>query len=123
MHVGEVRLFLLDTNCENNSPEDRQLSARLYTADSEQRIQQEFVLGVGGVRLLRALGINPTVWHANEGHTSFMMLERVREEIARGGSFEQAARRVNATTIFTTHTPVPAGNDIFSTALVEKYQM
>ena len=121
VHVGEVRLFLLDTNCENNSPEDRQLSARLYTADREQRIQQEIILGVGGVRLLRTLGINPTIWHANEGHTSFMMLERLREEIAQGVPFDMAAKHVRSTTIFTTHTPVPAGHDVFSAALVEKY--
>ena len=121
VHVGEVNLYLLDTDCEQNSPEDKLLSARLYTADREQRIQQEFILGVGGVKLLRFLGINPTVWHANEGHTSFMMLERMREEIASGVSQEQAAQRVRSTTVFTTHTPVPAGHDMFSSALVEKY--
>jgi glycogen phosphorylase len=121
VHVGEVRLYLLDTNCDENSPEDRQLSARLYTADREQRIQQEFILGIGGVRLLRALGINPTVWHANEGHTSFMMLERILEETKKGVPFNQAVDRVRSTTIFTTHTPVPAGHDVFSVDLVEKY--
>ncbi len=121
VQVGQVNLYLLDTNCAENSPEDRQLSARLYTADREQRIQQEFVLGIGGVRVLRALGINPTVWHANEGHTTFMMLERIREEMAKGLGFNQAAERVRGTTIFTTHTPVPAGHDTFPTDLVEKY--
>jgi starch phosphorylase len=121
VRIGEVRLYLLDTNCEENSPEDRQLSARLYTADREQRIQQEFILGIGGVRLLRALGINPTVWHANEGHTSFMMLERILEETKKGIPFHQAVDRIRSTTIFTTHTPVPAGHDIFTVDLVEKY--
>jgi starch phosphorylase len=121
VHVGEVSLYLLDTNCEENSPEDRQLSARLYTADREQRLQQEFILGIGGVRLLRVLGINPTVWHANEGHTSFMMLERILEKTQKGVPFDQAIEQIRSTTIFTTHTPVPAGHDIFSVDLVEKY--
>lgn len=121
VHIGSVTLYLLDTDCEENSPQDRLLSARLYTADREQRLQQEYILGIGGVRLLRALGINPTIWHANEGHTSFMMLERVREEMAKNLSFEEAARRVRGTTIFTTHTPVPAGHDTFAVDLVEKY--
>jgi len=121
VHIGEVDLFLLDTDCEGNSPQDRLLSARLYTADREQRLQQEFVLGIGGVRLLRTLGINPTIWHANEGHTSFMMLERTREEMTKGKSLDQAARSVRAATIFTTHTPVPAGHDTFAAGLMEKY--
>ena len=121
VHIGKVNLYLLDTNCEENSPEDRNLSARLYTADREQRIQQEFILGAGGVKLLRVLGINPTVWHANEGHTSFMMLERIREKVVSGIPFEQALEDVRSTTIFTTHTPVPAGHDMFTTDLVEKY--
>jgi glycogen phosphorylase len=121
VHVGEVNLYLLDTDCKENSATDRQLSARLYTADREQRIQQEFVLGVGGVRLLRMLGIKPTVWHANEGHTVFMMLERAREEVKAGVPFQQALDHVRETTVFTTHTPVPAGHDVFPSALVEKY--
>ncbi len=119
--VGQVNMYLLDTNCEGNSLEDRQLTARLYTADREQRIQQEFILGIGGVRILRALGLNPTIWHANEGHTSFMMLERLREEIASGQDFNQATEKIRNTTVFTTHTPVPAGHDVFPADLVEKY--
>ncbi|MBI4303962.1 MAG: alpha-glucan family phosphorylase [Chloroflexi bacterium] len=119
--VGCVNLYLLDTNFAENSPQDRQLSARLYTADREQRLQQEIVLGIGGVRVLRALGLNPTVWHANEGHTAFMTLERVREEVEKGFSFSEAVEKIQATTIFTTHTPVPAGHDIFTPQLVEKY--
>ena len=121
VRVGRVNLYLLDTNIEGNAPEDRQLSARLYTADREQRIQQEIVLGIGGVRVLRALGISPAVWHANEGHTAFMMLERVKEEVEGGASFPEAIRRVQATTVVTTHTPVLAGHDVFLAQLVEKY--
>jgi len=121
VRLGRVNLYLLDTHIEGNEPQDQQLSARLYTADREERIQQEIVLGIGGVRVLRALGIKPSVWHANEGHTAFMMLERIREEIEQGVPFAQAVRRVQASTIFTTHTPVPAGSDIFSAQLVEKY--
>jgi starch phosphorylase len=121
VRLGRVKLYLLDSNIEENSPSDRQLSARLYTADHEQRIQQEVILGIGGVRLLRALGIEPSVWHANEGHTAFMILERVREEVQQGASFAEAVRKVRANTVFTTHTPVPAGHDIFPVSLVEKY--
>ena len=121
VQVGRVNIYLLDTNVEENSPQDRQLSARLYIADRELRIQQEIVLGIGGVRVLRALGISPTIWHANEGHTSFMMLERVSEEVEKGATFKEAVERVRAITAFTTHTPVPAGHDTFSTQLVEKY--
>ncbi len=121
VRLGKVNLYLLDTNVEENSAQDRQLSNRLYTADMEQRIQQEIVLGIGGVRVLRELGIKPTVWHANEGHTSFMMLERIREEVSQGALFTEAVQRVRATTVFTTHTPVPAGHDVFDIGLVDKY--
>jgi starch phosphorylase len=117
--VGHVSVYLLSTDIEENTPQDRQLSARLYIADQELRLQQELVLGIGGVRVLRALGIQPAIWHANEGHTAFMMLERIREEVQKGKSFAEAAQVVRATTIFTTHTPVPAGNDIFPVHLVE----
>ena len=121
VRVGRTNIYLLDTNVEENATEDRQLSARLYTADREQRIQQEAVLGIGGVRVLRALGINPVIWHANEGHTAFMMLERIREEVQRGHSFSKSLQRVQETTVFTTHTPVPSGHDVFPVQLVEKY--
>jgi len=121
VQVGRVNIYLLDTDVEGNTPEDRKLSARLYAADQELRIQQEIVLGIGGVRVLRALGVKPAVWHANEGHTAFMMLERVREEVEQGATFKEAVRRVRATTVFTTHTPVPAGHDVFPAQLVEKY--
>lgn len=121
VRLGRVHLYLLDTNIEENLPQDRELSARLYTADREQRIQQEIVLGIGGVRVLRALGINPSVWHANEGHTAFMTLERLREQVEQGASFAEAVQKVQENTIFTTHTPVPAGHDVFPVPLVEKY--
>jgi starch phosphorylase len=119
--LGRVRLYLIDTNVDENTPRDRLLSARLYTADREQRLQQEILLGIGGVRLLRALGISPSAWHANEGHTAFMVLERTREEVTQGASFAEAVNRIRANTIFTTHTPVPAGHDVFSSQLLYKY--
>ena len=121
VNVGRVKLYLLDSNVEGNSPSDCQLSACLYAGDRESRLQQEIVLGIGGVRILRALGIEPVVWHANEGHAAFMMLERVRELVEKGMNFAEAANKVRATTVFTTHTPVPAGNDTFSFDLIEKY--
>lgn len=119
--VGRVNLYLLDTNLEENTPEDRQLSARLYTADPEMRIQQEIVLGMGGVRVLNKLGIQPSVWHANEGHSAFMSLERIREKVEAGVFFEQALSEVKSTTVFTTHTPVPSGHDCFMGGLIDKY--
>lgn len=122
VRLGRVELYLLDTNVEKNHPLDRDLSARLYIADQEHRIQQEMLLGIGGVRVLRNLGISPAVWHANEGHTSFMMLERIREEVEiKGVPFEEALESVRSTTVFTTHTPVPAGHDVFPDELVDKY--
>jgi starch phosphorylase len=121
VRLGRVNLYLLCCNVEGNMPQDRQLCARLYTADQEQRIQQEVTLGIGGVRVLRALGIKPSVWHANEGHSAFMMLDRVREEVEKGTAFAEALQKVQAATVFTTHTPAAAGHDIFPIALVEKY--
>jgi len=119
--VGCVSIYLLDTAVDENAPQEQQLSARLYIADREQRIQQELVLGIGGVRVLRALGIQPAIWHANEGHTVFMMLERVREEVERGITLTEAIQKVRATTVFTTHTPIPAATDTFPVELVERY--
>jgi len=121
VRVGATRLYLLDTRVEGNSLEDQQLSARLYIADREIRIQQEILLGVGGVRLLRALGMCPSIWHANEGHTAFMMLERIREAVSGGLDFAEAVEAVASVSVFTTHTPVPAGHDVFSADLMEKY--
>jgi len=121
VHVGRTSVYLLDTNLEENPTQYRELAARLYIADLELRLQQEIVLGIGGVRVLRALGINPLVWHANEGHTAFMMLERIREEVGNGASFSESVSRVRARTVFTTHTPVAAGHDVFPAQLMEKY--
>jgi glycogen phosphorylase len=119
--AGRVPLYLMDTNLEVNAPWDRELSARLYGGDQEMRLRQEIALGIGGMRLLREFKIAPTIWHANEGHTAFMMVERVREQVEAGLSFEQAVAAVRATTIFTTHTPVPAGHDVFPFGLIDKY--
>lgn len=119
MKVGRVPVYLLDTNLDVNHPEDRELSSRLYAGGPELRLRQEWALGVGGVRVLRALGVDPGAWHANEGHAAFMMAERVRELIVGGARFQDAVARVRATTIFTTHTPVPAGHDMFPVEQVE----
>lgn len=119
--VGRISLFLLDTNVDENSPADRQLTARLYSSDLELRISQEILLGIGGVRALRALGYQPSAWHMNEGHSAFLVLERIRELVQAGVSISEATQRVRASDIFTTHTPVPAGNDEFPLWLVDKY--
>ncbi len=121
VRLGRVRLFLLDTDLAENAPWDRELSARLYGGDRETRIQQEIILGIGGVRALRALGITPTVWHLNEGHAAFVALQRIREMIEQGRSFDDALEEVKRSTVFTTHTPVPAGHDAFPFQLVEKH--
>lgn len=121
IHVGRVPLYLLDTNVPENTPADRALSARLYSSDLEVRISQEILLGIGGLRALRRLGYNPSVWHMNEGHSAFLVLERIREMVEAGYPFEQAAEMVRASNVFTTHTPVPAGNDEFPLWLVDKY--
>jgi len=121
VNLGRVTLYLLDTNLDENPQAYRGLSARLYGGDREIRLLQELVIGLGGVRILRALGINPAIWHANEGHTSFMMVERIRELVQKGISLEDATSTIRASTVFTTHTPVPAGNDAFSIDLVDKY--
>ncbi len=121
VRVGRVNLYLMDTNVEENRPEDRALSARLYTADQEERLRQLIVLGVGGVRALRELHIEPVVWHANEDHTTFMMLERLRIERANGSSLEAAIQKVRNSTVFTTHTPVGAGHHVFNVQALERY--
>jgi len=121
VRVGRVPLYLLDANLEENSPSDRALTARLYSSDPDLRISQEILLGIGGVRALRRLGYAPDVWHMNEGHSAFLVLERLREYIEEGYSFDQAAELVQTSNVFTTHTPVPAGNDEFALWLVDKY--
>jgi len=121
VRLGRVKLYLLDTDLEENTPWDRELSARLYGGDRETRIQQEIILGIGGVRALKALGASPAVWHLNEGHAAFVVLQRIRDHIERGESFESALAEVRRTTVFTTHTPVPAGHDAFPFNLVETH--
>ena len=121
VRLGRVKLYLLDTDLEENAPWDRELSARLYGGDRETRIQQEIILGIGGVRALKALGSTPAVWHLNEGHAAFVVLQRIRDQIEQGQSFEAALAEVRRTTMFTTHTPVPAGHDAFPFNLVETH--
>ena len=113
MMVGRVPVYFLDTNLAENDPEDRELASKLYAGGPDLRLRQEWILGVGGVRVLRAVGIEPSAWHANEGHAAFMLVERVRELVLTGVEFEEAVRRVRASSVFTTHTPVPAGHDAF----------
>lgn len=121
VQVGRTRLYLMDTDVDENEAWDRELSARLYSGDGDLRIRQEILLGLGGVRFLRAMGINPDVWHMNEGHSAFLVLELIREKVARGMTYDDAAAAVKAQTIFTTHTPVPAGHDVFPFHMVEQY--
>jgi starch phosphorylase len=119
--VGRVPLYLMDTDIENNDPWNRRISQSLYIGDIEQRLRQEIVLGIGGSQLLAALGIKHSILHLNEGHAAFALLERVREKIEKGKNFEEAHRWVQETSVFTTHTPVPAGHDVFPFELIEKY--
>jgi len=122
MKVGRVNLYLLDTDLEENSPEDRALTSRLYGGNNRTRIRQELVSGVGGVRALKALGITPGVYHLNEGHNAFATLEVIREKMQEDGmSFDNAFRQVAKCTVFTTHTPVPAGHDRFDNGLMEEH--
>jgi len=120
VQVGRISLYLMDTNIDNNSPWNRDLTDRLYGGDREMRLKQEIVLGIGGVRTLRRLGLNPDVWHLNEGHCAFSLLERMREIVNSGESFDLAVQRVRGKTVFTTHTPVPAGHDAFNFGMVRQ---
>ncbi|MEX2542547.1 MAG: alpha-glucan family phosphorylase [Trueperaceae bacterium] len=117
--IGTVSVYLLDVDVEDNHPDDRALLKRLYGGDQTTRIAQEMILGIGGVRLLRKLGIAPSAWHMNEGHSAFMVLERCRELVASGMPFAQARELVAGSTLFTVHTPVAAGNDAFPFELVD----
>ena len=120
--VGRVNLYLLDTDIPENKEEYRGITLKLYGGNQEMRIRQEMVLGIGGVKVLQELGINPKVYHMNEGHSSFLVLEAIKQTIKQKQvSFDIAKDIVTAKTVFTTHTPVPAGNDIFPIELVEKY--
>lgn len=119
--IGRVPLYLIDTDLEANDPRSRSISSRLYIGDHEQRLVQEIILGIGGTQILKALGIEHSILHLNEGHSSFAILERIREMVENGKSFAEAVGFVRRTTIFTTHTPVPAGHDIFSIPMMDKY--
>lgn len=122
LDVGRIPLYLLDTNVPENNEDDKKITRTLYGGNSETRIQQEIILGIGGLRALHAMGIRPMVCHMNEGHSAFLSLERIRYLIINEGlSFDEAKEMGYYSNIFTTHTPVPAGIDVFSNELVEKY--
>jgi starch phosphorylase len=120
LRVGRVPLYLLDSDLDENNPNDRKLTTRLYWSDIDLRVAQEVLLGVGGVRALRAMGIEPGVWHMNEPHAAFLTLERARELVSGGLSFQKAIAKTRKGNVFTTHTPVPAGNDEFPLWLIDK---
>lgn len=121
VNLGVLPLYLMDTEVDENSPADRELTARLYGGDKDHRVRQEIVLGIGGLRVLRALGMSPSVFHANEGHTAFMIFERIRELVLKGQKFKDAAEEIQSTTVFTTHTPVAAGHDAFPFEMMERH--
>jgi len=122
MRIGRITLYLLDTDIPENRPEDRHVTAQLYGGDLEMRIQQEIILGIGGVQALRAMGLEPSVYHMNEGHSAFLSLELIRRQVEEGGlDFRAGLQVVAAANIFTTHTPVPAGNDAFPRELMQRY--
>ena len=121
VNVGRISLYLLDTDIENNDPWNRSISARLYIEDIELRLRQEIVLGIGGAEVLQVLGIKHHLMHLNEGHAAFALLERISDRIQDGMTYSQAVEQVRHTTVFTTHTPVPAGHDVIPFHLMEKY--
>ncbi len=121
VQIGRISLYLIDTDIEMNDPWNRGISSHLYIAGPELRLRQEIVLGIGGAEVLNTLGIRHSVLHLNEGHPAFAILERIRERIDSGTSYDKAAEQVRATTVFTTHTPVPAGHDVFPFSMIEKY--
>ena len=120
--VGRIHLYLMDTDIDKNEPDVREITLRLYGGDKEMRIRQEIILGMGGVKALKLLGYEPTLYHMNEGHSSFLILELIQNIMnEKQVSFDIAKEIATSETVFTTHTPVPAGNDIFNISLVEKY--
>ena len=120
--VGRIKLYLMDTNVPENAPEDRDITSQLYGGDHEMRIKQEIILGIGGIHALNAIGIRPAVYHMNEGHAAFISLERIRRRVQEDGLDFYAALQATASgNVFTTHTPVPAGNDSFPLDLMRKY--
>ncbi|OGP55500.1 MAG: alpha-glucan phosphorylase [Deltaproteobacteria bacterium RBG_13_52_11] len=121
MAIGRIPLYLLDTDIEINDPWNRRISQRLYISDIEQRLRQEIVLGIGGSHVLAGLGIKHSLLHLNEGHAAFALLERIRERVQGGMKYEEAVQQVRKTSVFTTHTPIPAGHDVFPFEMMEKY--
>ncbi|OAT87038.1 alpha-glucan family phosphorylase [Desulfotomaculum copahuensis] len=121
MQVGRVQIYFLDADVPGNNPEDRALTGQLYGGDRETRISQEILLGIGGVKALRQMGIHPCAWHINEGHPAFLLIERLREMVREGVELNTAMEAVRANTLFTTHTPVPAGHDVFSAEMIDRY--
>lgn len=122
VNVGRISLYLLDTDTGRNCRADRDITAQLYGGNRDTRIAQEIVLGIGGVKAFRALKINPAFWHINEGHSAFLCLERMREKIeGEGLCFKDAILNIRANTLFTTHTPVPAGHDVYSGEMIDYY--
>ncbi len=121
VHARGINLFLLDSDVPENERSDREITYQLYGGDRQRRLEQEIVLGIGGVRALRTMGLAPTVWHSNEGHSAFQIIERCREHVAEGEDFDNSLELVASNTVFTTHTPVPAGHDVFERDLVTKY--
>ncbi|MBO5141948.1 MAG: alpha-glucan family phosphorylase [Clostridia bacterium] len=122
INIGRISLYLMDSDIDTNSEMDRQLTLKLYGGNQETRISQEIILGIGGMKLLEALGVNPTIYHMNEGHSSFVVFEVIKKLMKeKGVSFKVAKEMASACTIFTTHTPVPAGNDIFPIELMDRY--
>ncbi|MGB5755355.1 MAG: alpha-glucan family phosphorylase [Acidimicrobiales bacterium] len=119
--VGRIDLYVLDTNLAANTAENRKITDRLYSGDHEHRVRQELILGIGGLRALRAVGIDPDVVHLNEGHAGFLLLEKIETELAKGSTLERAIEVTKAGTVFTTHTPVPAGIDRFDRSLIKPY--
>jgi len=122
IQIGRVPLYMLDTDIDDNLPDDRDITSQLYGGDREMRIKQEIMLGIGGARLLKTLAIEPSVFHINEGHSAFLLFERIRNYMEENKlSFAEACEAVKVSSVFTTHTPVPAGNEVFTQDLVEKY--
>ena len=122
VQIGRTSLYLLDTNMKENSEWARTITSQLYGGDREMRIRQEIILGIGGVRMLKAMGLEPAVYHMNEGHSAFTVFERIRElREEKGLSFNEAVELVRVTSVFTTHTPVPAGIDTFHPDLMRAY--
>ena len=122
LHVGRINLFLLDTDIPENNAEDRLITAELYGGDQEMRMRQEIMLGIGGVKALKAMDVDPEVFHMNEGHSAFLALERIRRKVVgKKLDFYSALQIVASANVFTTHTPVPAGNDSFPRDMMRKY--